>query len=48
MLIVGVGAFFLSMLWRYLLKKKEEGSKKEKTDNHLSHFTRSWGVFGIY
>ncbi len=30
MMIVGVGAFFLSMLWRYLLKKKTEGGKKEK------------------
>ncbi len=29
---VGVGAFFLSMLWRYLLVKKEMGGKKEKTD----------------
>ena len=30
MVIVGVGAFFLSMLWRYLLKKRTEGSKKEQ------------------
>ena len=30
MMIVGLGAFFLSMLWRYLLKKKTDGGKKEK------------------
>ncbi|MBF0572663.1 MAG: branched-chain amino acid ABC transporter permease [Desulfamplus sp.] len=30
MALVGIGSFFLSMLWRYLLKKKEEGGKKEK------------------
>ncbi|MBF0412759.1 MAG: branched-chain amino acid ABC transporter permease [Desulfamplus sp.] len=30
MALVGIGIFFLSMLWRYLLKKKEEGGKKEK------------------
>jgi branched-chain amino acid transport system permease protein len=28
---VGIGAFFLSLLWRYLLRKKAEGAKKEKT-----------------
>jgi len=27
MISVGVGSFFLSMLWRYLIKKKEMGSK---------------------
>ncbi len=32
MLWVGIGGFLLSLLWRYLLKKKEEGSKKEITD----------------
>jgi len=32
MVYVGVGAFFLSMAWRYLLLKKEMGGKKEKTD----------------
>lgn len=30
MALVGIGSFFLSMLWRYLLKRKEEGGKKEK------------------
>ncbi|MBF0235381.1 MAG: high-affinity branched-chain amino acid ABC transporter permease LivM [Desulfamplus sp.] len=30
MALVGIGSFFLSMLWRYLLKKKEDGGKKEK------------------
>jgi len=32
MAIVGVGTFFLSMLWRYLIKKKEEGGTKEKKE----------------
>jgi len=30
MALVGVGSFFLSMLWRYLLKRKEAGGKKGK------------------
>ena len=30
MALVGIGAFVLSMLWRYLLKRQAEGSKKEK------------------
>ncbi|SLM27503.1 leucine/isoleucine/valine transporter subunit; membrane component of ABC superfamily [Desulfamplus magnetovallimortis] len=32
MAVVGIGSFFISMLWRYLIRKKEEGSKKEKKD----------------
>lgn len=28
LLIVGVGSFFLSFLWRYLIKRKETGQKK--------------------
>ena len=28
MLMVGIGSFFLSFVWRYLLKRKELGSKK--------------------
>ena len=28
LIIVGVGSFFLSFIWRYLLKKKEMGTKK--------------------
>lgn len=32
MTFVGVGTFFLSMLWRYLLKRKEAGLKKEKKE----------------
>ncbi|MFH1155524.1 MAG: branched-chain amino acid ABC transporter permease [Pseudomonadota bacterium] len=31
MAYVGIGAFFLSMLWRYMLRRKEQGAKKEKT-----------------
>ena len=27
LLYVGVGAFFLSFVWRYLLKRKEEGAR---------------------
>ncbi|HKK90275.1 MAG TPA: high-affinity branched-chain amino acid ABC transporter permease LivM [Desulfobacteraceae bacterium] len=32
MAFVGVGAFFLSMLWRYLIRRKEMGAAKEKTE----------------
>ncbi|SMC54831.1 branched-chain amino acid transport system permease protein [Desulfocicer vacuolatum DSM 3385] len=32
MVLVGIGAFFLSMLWRYLLKRQADGSKKEKKE----------------
>ncbi|MDY0374472.1 MAG: high-affinity branched-chain amino acid ABC transporter permease LivM [Desulfobacterium sp.] len=32
MIWVGIGAFFLSMLWRYLLLRKETGGKKEVGD----------------
>ncbi len=28
MLLVGVGAFVLSFLWRYMIKRKEAGIKK--------------------
>ena len=31
MLIVGLGSFFLSFVWRYLLKRKETGKKKAET-----------------
>ncbi len=30
MVLVGIGAFVLSMLWRYLLKRQADGEKKEK------------------
>ncbi len=30
MALVGIGAFLLSMLWRYLLKRQADGTKKEK------------------
>lgn len=39
MALVGVGAFFLSMLWRYMLKRKEMGLKKEKK-GELSFFQK--------
>ena len=32
MALVGIGAFLLSMLWRYLLKRQTDGGKKEKTE----------------
>ncbi len=32
MLFVGIGAFLISMLWRYLIKRKEEGGNKEKKE----------------
>lgn len=32
LLIVGGGAFFLSMLWRYMLQRKIQGRKKEKKE----------------
>jgi branched-chain amino acid transport system permease protein len=28
MLLIGIGSFFLSFVWRYLIKKRDEGSKK--------------------
>ena len=30
MAYIGIGSFFLSMLWRYMIKKKETGGKKAK------------------
>ena len=30
MVYIGIGAFFLSMLWRYMIRQKEMGGKKEK------------------
>ncbi len=30
MVYIGVGSFFLSILWRYMIKKKEMGGEKEK------------------
>jgi len=32
MFLVGIGAFFLSFLWRYLHKRKEEGKKKAEAE----------------
>jgi branched-chain amino acid transport system permease protein len=42
MIGVGIAAFFLSFLWRYLLKRKEVGKKKEETSEleHVSIFHR--------
>lgn len=35
MAYVGVGSFFLSMLWRYLMQKKETGRKKTEVDGEV-------------
>ncbi len=32
MFYMGIGIFFISMIWRYLLERKEMSGKKEKTD----------------
>jgi branched-chain amino acid transport system permease protein len=31
MLFIGIGSFFLSFIWRYLIKKRDEGTKKTET-----------------
>ncbi|MGB5991586.1 MAG: branched-chain amino acid ABC transporter permease, partial [Desulfobacterales bacterium] len=28
MLLIGIGSFFLSFVWRYFIKRRDEGSKK--------------------
>ena len=33
MFVVGVGSFFLSFVWRYMIKKKEVGKKKAESEN---------------
>ncbi|WP_300460333.1 high-affinity branched-chain amino acid ABC transporter permease LivM [Desulfobacula sp.] len=33
MAYIGIGTFFISMLWRYMIRRKEREGKKEKTDN---------------
>ncbi len=38
MIYVGVGSFFLSMLWRYMIKKKEMGGQKEKKKKEAGFF----------
>ena len=35
MVFVGVGTFFLSFVWRYLIKRKEMGRAKEETGECL-------------
>ncbi|MDJ0915742.1 MAG: branched-chain amino acid ABC transporter permease, partial [Desulfobacterales bacterium] len=32
MAMIGIGSFFLSFLWRYLIKRKELGRKKAEED----------------
>ena len=43
MALVGIGAFVLSMLWRYLLKRQAEGSKKEKKTQAGPHTNSASG-----
>ncbi len=38
MVYIGVGSFFLSMLWRYMIKKKEMGGQKEKKKKEAGFF----------
>ena len=38
MVYIGVGSFFLSMLWRYMIKKKEMGGQKEKKKKETGFF----------
>jgi branched-chain amino acid transport system permease protein len=33
MFVVGVGSFFLSFVWRYMIKRKEAGKKKAEIEN---------------
>ncbi len=42
MAMVGIGAFILSFVWRYLIKRKETGKKKEDASelDHVSIFHR--------
>ncbi|MEJ2097548.1 MAG: branched-chain amino acid ABC transporter permease, partial [Deltaproteobacteria bacterium] len=42
MAMVGVGAFLISFLWRFLMKRKELGKKKTETgeETHVSLFRR--------
>ncbi len=40
MIYIGVGAFFLSMLWRYMLRRKESGGKKERKKDHVTLIQR--------
>lgn len=44
LLYVGLGSFFLSLLWRYLLKRKESGSKK-MVSAETSGFFRHHSIF---
>ncbi|WP_022666756.1 high-affinity branched-chain amino acid ABC transporter permease LivM [Desulfospira joergensenii] len=56
MLFIGVAFFILSFLWRYLLRKKEQGGKKEKSDKPAlfqrifadkKRMAALWAVLGI-
>lgn len=39
MLLVGIGSFFFSFIWRYLLRRKEMGRKKELTEEAGARLT---------
>ncbi len=36
MVYIGIGAFFLSMLWRYMIRQKEMGNKKEREPGEIT------------
>ena len=44
MLIVGVGSFLLSLLWRYSLKKKEYGLQREEEGGKARAMAGSIGM----
>ncbi len=44
--IVGIGAFFLSWLWRYLLERKEHGGKRKENVSGLPWVTRGRELLG--
>jgi len=56
MLFIGVGSFFLSILWRHMIRKKEQGTKKQKTDKsgflqkiftEKKYMVSTWIVLGL-
>lgn len=46
MLFVGVGSFFFSFIWRYLLRRKELGSKKSQAEETQDRMTLNQRIMG--
>jgi branched-chain amino acid transport system permease protein len=46
MLFVGVGSFFFSFIWRYLLRRKELGSKKSQAEETKDRMTLNQRIMG--